>query len=109
VARTSDYAARVARAQAAGYASLSAQRTAQAHARGYSSRYQETIANKLPVVQATIQHYRDIGLNVKPGAENRLQKTLSRATYRKLAVLQKASLPDIIQMAQSGDSDAFYH
>lgn len=110
MARVSDYAARTARAQAAGYSSLAAQRTAQAHARGYSSRQAETIANKQPTVQAVIQNFRDQGIKIREGAERRMVKQLSRQSYRKLNEKKTATYSQIIDHASNGDDDGwFYH
>ena len=108
--RVSDYAARTARARAAGYASLSAQRTAQAHARGYSSRQAETIANKQPMVQEVIRNFRDQGIRIREGAEKRMIRNLSRQTYSKLKEKANATYVEIIEHAENGDDDGwFYH
>lgn len=109
MARVSDYAARVARARAAGYASLSAQRTAQAHARGFSSRAAETQAAKQPTVQEVIDHWRSEGIHISVNAEARLTRKFSRQTYRQLNEKLNAQYYEIVEHAENGDDDWFYH
>lgn len=107
MARVSDYAARVARARAAGYASLSAQRTAQAHARGFTSRAAEIAAAKQPLIDEVIQHFADVGAGVRPSG---MRRNLIRrqVTYKKLRKMRDATLYEI-QIEALDDDDWHYH